>query len=227
MSLKDILKKSGLVEDDPTDVGEEPAPATSAARPVPTQPSRFFNYVAASVPAVSVAASAPKNVPATVTTEFISALNEAMDKATNKGYVEFQKLFTTLGSVPESQRYATAISILQTSLNIDAASLLASFDERAQLLDAERNDFNAFCESETQGKVVAAQNQISEVEKDIEQKRQEIASLEEQRAKLTTDANNASAEIQMRQVAFSVSYESTKNQLAAERSHILPFVTVK
>jgi hypothetical protein len=218
MSFRDIIKKTGLIElDEPK---EEKVTPTVENRPVSSTPSKFASY---SVPAnpVSVAASAPPS-PA-MATEVIAALTDAMNAAKNPGYVEFQKIFNTLNGLPESQRYAMAINLLSVTMKIDPDSLLASFDERAALLEAERTGFNTFCDDETQSKVIARQNEVAEVEKTIEQKRQEIAALEQKRVELTEAANNAQVDIQHRQVGFTVAYQSLNTQLAAERSHILPF----
>jgi hypothetical protein len=217
MSLKDLIKKSGLVEFDETATDEDtPSVSTSSkAAKRPTAPLKPLARVATTTiypPATSTVMGPDP--------EIVAILEQATNDSKTTGYPEFRAIFETLDGIAELQRYAMALKLTQTSHKISTAGVLASLDDRLAILEAQQADFESNFQQSINDSVTSVQTQADKIAATIEQMKADIQAKETEKASLIEKAAAAQITLEKERSAFNASYDVVHTNISGERAKI-------
>lgn len=192
MAISDYLKKVGILEDDkPADAGTKPA--TTAPAPQPP---------AAPVAALSASVDMPDHPTIPETAESLLADLDAIHAGIEtriKSHPKAQALVKFLGivngmknSVPdEGQRFKAAAEVIGSSVD----ELLDGLEAVAPTLEAEKSEFeNTFVQT-VNSEISQVQSQAKQLAAIIDQKSEELRSLNNQRAAFLAQTIKKQAEL--------------------------------
>lgn len=215
--MKNPLKSLGLIEDDaPSTTGEhevvqdtKPAPRATVAAPF--RPS---------VPSVDVGSVAPN--PDVVTT-----LNDAANASKIAGYPEFRIIFDNIAGIPDNQKYPMSLKLLEASNKITPTALVASLQDRIQLVEKEQASFGQYYDDEVANTITSRHDQITKLETDVEKKKAEIRELDAKRVQLTQEAGQAQIQLEQTRAEFNASFDVVRSGFASELEKITSFIPAK
>lgn len=227
MGIKNFLKNSGLITDD-EQVSNDDAPETPSTDDESTP---ALTVVPGSKPPRRMINTAPLRTPVAVTSavapdaEIVTALQNAVAASTINGYEEFKTLFNAMDALPDAQRFTAALKALQAGQKITPAQVVQSIQNRLQLLESARQDFETQYEQQLADTVTKKQHETEAAADRIKQLRDEIQQLEGQRITLTKEAADAQVQLETERATFAASYEVVRSQLETENSKIAGFTT--
>lgn len=195
MALTDYLKKVGILEDDtPADKAPAPQPATKA------QPMQAAQTAPAAVPAASVPAVDHPIIPEVAESLLadLDAIRTGIDTRI-KSQPESQALVKFLGivngmknSVPdEGQRFKAAAEVI----GIKFDDLVSSISVVGPTLDAEKSEFEETFVKSVNAEIAQTQTQAKQLATIIDQKSEELKTLNSQRAAFLAQTIKKQAEL--------------------------------
>lgn len=176
MSLKEIAQRAGLWEGvprpgdcDQCGVGDgHHDPRCPKAPPLRTDPA-----VAVVAPAMSFAPPAEPSI-ANPAYDTLAARTRFEDTDAGKAYQKYYAKLTRI--TDEHQRRATAIDLAAND-GVDAAKLVAAFDQLDTQLQAEADKFNAGCDAHMRDDYQKPKNRVDEITAQIDRLQQEKAGI--------------------------------------------------
>lgn len=158
--------------------------------------------------------------------EMVATLEHAVARSTAPGYSEFRVLYAAMDSVPDERlRYDVALKALRASHQLGPDAVLASIEDRINLLEGERSKFDEALAAETERSVNGTTRQINAIAETIAARQAEIRDLEAKQAKLAEAARTAQADLDKSRATFAAAFATVHSALDGERARIATHLT--
>jgi hypothetical protein len=227
MGFKDLIAKSGLVEfesETPKDTGEHEIPKNKKATAPKVIPQQSV-MSGMGAPVALPYANLPRGTTVTTITSadqtIVQELNTVADGSKRSEYAAFLKVFDSLKGLPDNQRVAMALNVLQGTQNVAPSAVVEAIDDRLALVDNEANEFEAAYQHMVSESVTGVQTQIADIEKQVEAKKAEIEALQQQRIALKQQAGDSQVNLENNRATFLASHSVVHSSLQNERERII------
>jgi chromosome segregation ATPase len=217
MGLRDLLVKSGLCEEEPSD--------KVVKKPTKVEPVIASNNPSIGIPTIpQVDAVITPVVLTSDDAKYTEPLNAALKEASKGGFdiIKFAAAVEALSKIipDEKTRYRTALATSAAATGTTLPEILATYSHFVEVLKSEENDFNVNYIGGLKSQIEAKNADIAKIESNISAIVEQINQLNEQLNTLSSDKSKAEGEVSDIQITIETETRNFGSALYKENARL-------